>query len=103
MKTWNWILLGASLLVPACGGDSKSPDEIVEATVNDTRIVKDAEAAANAVIRSTGDCDAVTSAFADAMAKLDEVEGQVQTAVGKNTVATLRKQVTTVGEACGAR
>jgi hypothetical protein len=36
------------------------------------------------------------------MAKLEEAEGKVQTAVGRTTLENLRKQVRTIGEACGA-
>lgn len=103
MKTRSWIFLLAFFGLSSCGGDSKSADQMVSDTVGDTRILKDAEAAANQIIRNAGDCDAISAAYSDVIAKLDEVEGQVQTSTGRTTITTLRKQVTTAAEACGVR
>jgi hypothetical protein len=36
------------------------------------------------------------------MAKLDQVEGSLQTAAGRTTLESLKKQVRTIGDACGA-
>jgi hypothetical protein len=72
-------------------------------TISDTGVMREAEAAANPVIRSIGDCDAVSSAYPDAIAKLDEIESRVQTQAGRTSLQALRKQVTTAGEACGVR
>jgi outer membrane murein-binding lipoprotein Lpp len=91
----------ASLAFMGCTGP-KSADEAVSDVVSDRQLLAEAESAANEVVRSAGDCDAVNAAFSSAMAKLDETEGKVQTAVGRTTLESLRKQVRTIGEACGA-
>jgi hypothetical protein len=71
--------------------------------VSDTQLLAEADAAANDVIRNAFDCEAVAASLPSVMAKLEEVESQVQTVVGRTTLETLRKQVGTIGEACGAR
>jgi hypothetical protein len=96
----------ALALAVGCGGGGGGGGDIGSATaktISDTEVMKEAEAAANEVIRSVGDCDAVKAAYADAIAKLDEVESRVQTQAGRTSLQTLRKQVTTAGEACGVR
>lgn len=92
----------AALSLPGCSGSGET-ERAVSGTVSDTHLLAEAERAANDVIRNAADCEAVAASFSSAMAKLDEVEGQVQTAVGRTTLETLRKQVGTIGEACGAR
>jgi hypothetical protein len=91
----------ASLFVSCTG--PKGTDEKVSDTVSDRQVLAEAESAANEVVRSAGDCDAVNAAFSSAMAKLDEAEGRVQTAVGRTALESLKKQVRTIGEACGAQ
>lgn len=89
----------ASLFGLGCSGT----DQAVSDTVSDTQAIAEAESAANDVIRNASDCEAVTASFSSVMAKLDEVEGRLQTAVGRTTLGSLKKQVGTIGEACGAR
>jgi hypothetical protein len=96
------LALLATLALSGCTGP-KGTDEMVSDTVSDTQILKEAESAANDLIRNASDCTAVTASFPDVMAKLDEVEGRIQTAAGRTTISTLKKQVQNVGEACGAR
>jgi hypothetical protein len=88
-------------LLPACT-PSQEPEPAAGGVVSDTQVLSEAEAAANDVIRNAADCDAVVDSFGTVMAKLDEVEGRLETAVGRTTLGTLRKQVTTIGDACGA-
>ena len=89
----------ASLFGLGCSGTDKA----VSDTVSDTQALAEAESAANDVIRNASDCEAVTASFSSVMAKLDEVEGRLQTAVGRTTLGSLKKQVGNIGEACGAR
>jgi len=91
----------ASLTLLGCSG-SGGTDQAVAGTVSDTQVLAEAEAAANDVIRNASDCESVTASFSSVMAKLDEVEGKLQTAVGHTIVETLKKQVGTIGDACGA-
>lgn len=103
MKTPLVCLVAVSVVaLLSCGGGS-DVDSATAKTISDTAVMREAEAAANEVIRSTGDCEAVGTAYAGAIAKLDEVESRVQTQAGRTTLQTLRKQVTTAGEACGIR
>ena len=92
----------AAFAVLGCSGPGGT-DQAISDTFSDTQALAEAESAANDVIRNASDCEAVTASFSDVTAKLDEVEGRVQTAVGRTTLETLKKQVRTIGEACGAR
>ena len=96
------VAILASLSLLGCSG-SGGTDEAISDTFSDTKALAEAESAANEIIRNAADCDAVTASFSDVTAKLDEVEERVQTAVGRTTLETLKKQVRTIGEACGAR
>jgi hypothetical protein len=102
MTKTTLLALPAFLALLGCSG-SKGTDEMVSDTVSDTQALSEAESAANEIIRNAADCAAVTASFSNVVAKLDEVEGRIQTAVGRTTLDTLRKQVRTIGEACGAR
>ncbi len=88
-----------SISLSACAAS----DQAVSETVSDTQALAEAEAAANDVIRNAADCEAVTASFSAAMATLADVEGRLQTAAGRTTLDTLKRQVSRVGEACGAR
>jgi hypothetical protein len=93
------VILGLS----GCSGGGGGADQAVAGTISDTKVLAEAEAAANDIIRNASDCQAVGASFAAVMAKLDEIEGQLQTPVGRTTLGTLKKQVGTIGDACGAR
>jgi hypothetical protein len=95
------LALLASLLFGCTG--SGGTDQAIEGTVSDTQALAEAESAANEIIRNASDCDAVRASFSAVMAKLGEVEQGLQTVVGRTTLGTLKKQVQTVGDACGAR
>jgi hypothetical protein len=95
------IVIVIASLVSACS-PPQEPEPAAGGIVSDKQVLAEAEAAANDVIRNAADCEAVAESFGTVMAKLDEVEGRVQTAVGRTTLGTLRKQVTTIGDACGA-
>jgi hypothetical protein len=89
----------ASISIFACSAS----DQAVSDTVSDTQALAEAEAAANELIRNAADCEAVTASFSSAMATLADVEGRLQTAAGRTTLDTLKRQVSRIGEACGAR
>jgi hypothetical protein len=95
------LVLALVSLLPACT-ESRDPGPAAGGVVSDREVLAEAEAAANDVIRNAADCEAVAESFGTVMAKLDEAEGRVQTAVGRTTLGTLRKQVTIIGDACGA-
>jgi hypothetical protein len=98
----RWTFALFALFALGCTG-SGGTDQAVSDTVSDTNALAEAEAAANEVIRNAADCPAVAASYSSAVAKLDEVEGRLQTAVGRTTLGSLRKQVQTIGDACGAR
>jgi hypothetical protein len=98
MRTLTLALLLAAFL-PGC----KSKDDIGTQAAKieeDTAILRDANGAANQVVRNAGDCDAVKAALPEAAKKLDEAAKLVRTAAGQQTIDTLRKQVRTIAEAC---
>ena len=96
------LVLCAVWMSAGCGGEAK--DETgVSIAVGDTQLVREAQSAANGILRSASDCTAVEASYPDVRAKLDDVESRIQTEAGRTTLETLRKQVGTVAEACGVR
>jgi len=69
-------------------------------TAHDTRVLQQATAAANEVIRAAGDCDAVKAALDGAQRALDAAAGEVRTATGRASLETLKRQVQEVAQAC---
>jgi hypothetical protein len=102
MKRCIPALLALSALLAGCGEADKSAQGVVTA-VGDTNVVRDAQAAANELIRNASDCERVKSLYPEVTAKLDAADGNIQSEAGRTTMETLRKQVGTVAEACGAR
>ena len=68
--------------------------------VSDTNVLEEASAAANAVVRNAGDCDAVKAALPEATRKLEEAEGKVQTVTGRETLNALRVRMKGIAETC---
>ena len=96
----------ASLLPLALVACQKSAEkesglgEQVASAAADTRVLKDVQEAANAVLRSADDCDAAKAALPEANRRLDEAAGKLTTATGRTTLDALRTQVTTVARNC---
>jgi hypothetical protein len=88
------------------GGENASPapaagiGQDVGDIGHDLPIVKRAQAAANEVVRATGDCDAAKAALPGAQAVLDESLPQVRTGASRTTLLNLKKQIQDVAEAC---
>jgi hypothetical protein len=94
-------------LAAACGGGkpepSPSPSGIgaqVKAMEEDMTTMREANAAADDVIRAAGDCEAARALIPAANARLDEASRKVQTATGRQTLEALRKKVREVSEGC---
>ena len=102
------LALAAAVAVAAaaCGGKptpSPSPSGLgaqVKAMEEDMTIMREANAAADDVIRAAGDCDAARPLIPAANARLDEAARKVQTATGRQTLEALRKKVREVAESC---
>jgi hypothetical protein len=105
MKLHFWLLALLIGTVAACGGGSDGGDGLghqVAGAVSDTDVLKEAQTAANQIIRNQSDCETVKANIEEVNRKLDEAEGRVQTATGRTTIAALRKQVKNIAESCGA-
>jgi len=102
------LALAAAVAVAAaaCGGKptpSPSPSGLgaqVKAMEEDMSTMREANAAADDVIRAAGDCDAARPLIPAANARLDEAARKVQTATGRQTLEALRKKVREVAESC---
>jgi hypothetical protein len=93
------VVLSATF-TPACQEEKAAPPPDMARIAADNQAMKDAEAAANTVIRNATDCEAARAALPDAQAKLDEAERRVQTAAGRTTLDALKTQVRRVAELC---
>jgi hypothetical protein len=71
-----------------------------EAVLNDQRVLREANAAVNEVVRLTGDCEALAAVLPEAHRKLDEAESRVQTATGRQTIVALRTRIRGSAELC---
>ena len=100
----------ALLLLPVLmtGGCKKSKDEPKAKTIGDqtrdvevdTRVMHDAQAAVNEVIRASADCEMAKPAIAAANMKLDEAARNIRTASGNATLETMRRQVRQAQDLC---
>ena len=115
MKTRKRAACAAALLLPvsmagvlAAGGCKKSKDEPKTKTIGDqtrdvevdTRVMHDAQAAVNEVIRASADCEMAKPAIAAANMKLDEAARNIRTASGNVTLETMRRQVRQAQDLC---
>jgi hypothetical protein len=102
-----WLLPVSMAGVLAAGGCTKSKepktktigDQTRDVEV-DTRIMHDAQAAVNEVIRASADCELAKPAIAAANMKLDEAERNIRTASGNVTLQTMRRQVRQAQDLC---
>jgi len=101
-------LLPVSVSIGLAAGGCKSKDEPRTKTIGDqrrdvevdTRVMRDAQAAVNEVIRASGDCELAKPALAAANMKLDEAAANIRTSSGNVTLQTMRKQVRQVEDLC---
>ncbi len=89
----------AGLFLCGCEG-KKNPGTTMSNIAADTRTVEEAEAAANAVIRATGDCATVRTLLPEAQRKLDLARAKVATVAGMASLDALRSRVNQAAEAC---
>jgi hypothetical protein len=110
VKGYAPLWLVATLLLPlVVSGCQKKPEEKPQPTgiaaqfddtVTDMRVMSDATEAANRVIRSAMDCEAVKASLDDARAKLDLALKEVKTVPGRASLQALRQDVDRVASAC---
>ena len=102
MKHGIWVIACLLFIATACGDGEKGLGEQLGGAISDIDVVKEAEAAANKIIRNASDCEFVKSEVDGVVQALDDVEGEIQTGTGRTTMDTLREQVRRIAEACGA-
>ncbi len=102
MKHGIWFFAGFLFVAAGCGDGEKGLGEQVGGAISDIHVVKEAEAAANKIIRNASDCEFVRAEVEGVVQTLDDVESEIQTATGRTTMDTLRVQVRRAAEACGA-
>ena len=107
MKGAPGALLALAVLATACGGGAPKPSPspsgigaVVSAMEKDMNTMREANAAADDVIRASGDCDAARPLIAAANARMDEVQKKILTGPARQTLDALRKKVRDVAESC---
>lgn len=95
------VLVGC---LAACQGGSdsgsKDPGQAVGDAATDTRLLHEANGAANEVIRNASDCPAARAAISPAYETLDKIAPQLKTEAGRVSLAAIRKQVDKIAELC---
>jgi hypothetical protein len=107
-RSFRAAVLAGTFASLACGAGAPKPSPSpsglgaeMKAMELDMNTMRQANAAADDVIRASGDCDAARPLIAAANARLSEAEAKLQTATGKQTLEALRKKVREVAESCG--
>ncbi len=104
MTARAWIVLAVALA--GCGGikeaETKQKD-IGQQTADissDTRVLGEASAAVNDVIRVQDDCELARPGIPKAQAALDEAAKRVRTIAGRASLDALRAQVRSLSQNC---
>lgn len=108
MKRARGLLMLAAAVAAtslACGKKEEAPPskdlgQAVGDTANDTALLREANGAANEVIRNAADCPAARASIDAANQKLNALEPQLKTVTGRQTLAALRAQVERVSQLC---
>lgn len=87
----------AASAAPADSGDLST--RAVNAAA-DTRVLSEAQDAANKVVRAAGDCEAAKAAMGEAQQKLDAAAPQLRTATARDSLQRMREQLRKIAEAC---
>lgn len=93
------LVLALGFTLAACKSDGHLGKDAGDIAF-DTEVLRSASAAANQVVRSAGDCEAVKAGLDDARQSLDEAAGRVRTAAGRTTLDALRKRLDAIAETC---
>ena len=104
MRAGAWIVLAVA--VAGCGAvkdEEKHQKDIGQQTADissDTRVLGDASAAVNEVIRVQDDCDAARPLIPAANAAVETASARVRTVTGKATLDGLKSQLRTIAQNC---
>ena len=104
MRSRAWIVLAVALA--GCGAmkdEENHQKDIGQQTADissDTRVLGDASAAVNDVIRVQDDCDAARPLIPKANAALETASARVRTVTGKATLDGLKSQLRTIAQNC---
>jgi hypothetical protein len=93
---WLSCSPGGSAPTPAPGGIGAQAADVV----SDTAVLKEAQGAANELVRNAQDCDAVKASLAEVNRKLDEAAKHVRTTTGQVTLAAVKSRVAGIAQAC---
>jgi hypothetical protein len=105
MTARAWVLVAVALT--GCGAvkdEQKHQKDIGQQTADissDTRVLGDASAAVNDVIRVQDDCDAARPLIPKANAALDTASARIRTVTGQATLDGLKNQLRTIAQNCG--
>jgi len=104
MTSHAWIVLAVALA--GCGAvkdEEKRQENIGQQTADissDTRVLREASAAVNDVIRVQDDCDAARPLIPKANAALETASARVRTVTGRTTLDGLKNQLRTIAQNC---
>jgi hypothetical protein len=93
------LALAACVLLAACRSEEQVGQDAAN-VASDTEVLREASAAANAVVRAAGDCEAVKAGLDEARQSLDDAEARVTTATGRTTLDALRKRLEGIADTC---
>jgi hypothetical protein len=105
MSSRAWAVLVVALI--GCGAvkdEENRQKDIGQQTADissDTRVLGEASAAVNAVIRVQDDCEAARPLIPAANAALETAAGRVRTITGRTTLDGLKNQIRTIAQSCG--
>ena len=104
MRSQAWVILAVALA--ACGGVKEAEqrernigDQTADIT-SDTRVLGDASAAVNAVLRVQDDCEQARPLIPAANEAVEKASGQVRTPTGRMTLDGLKSQLRTIAQNC---
>jgi hypothetical protein len=97
-----------ALTATACsGGAAPTPPPPADglgaqaaAIASDTNVLREAQAAAAAVLRDADNCEAVKADLAEAQAGLEKAFSRARTETGRTAITNLKKQVQDTATAC---
>jgi hypothetical protein len=107
MRSRAWVVTVFAVALAGCGGIEEAEkrernigDQTADIT-SDTRVLGDASAAVNAVLRVQDDCAQARPLIPAANEALETATARVRTPTGRITLDGLRNQLRTISQNCG--